>query len=164
MIRISNQRGYAFVMVIAAAAILAILVGVTSVLTSYEVRHDKEMELLFRGLAYERAIQAYYLASPPGQTHTYPRQLADLLSDPRFIHQRYMRMLYPDPFGTDWSLVRSSDGGIAGVASQCQEKPIKQDNFPPAFQSFAGAAHYSDWIFMYQPGTVSDGVTAQTAR
>jgi type II secretory pathway pseudopilin PulG len=151
MIRIKNQKGFAYVMVLAAVAVLAILAAVTSELVSYQVRHDKEMELLFRGLAYENAVGAYYQASPPGQIHTYPRALEDLLLDPRFLHQKYLRQLYRDPFGGEWSLVRSVDGGIAGVASQCREKPLKQDGFPAQTQNFAGAAHYSDWIFFYQP-------------
>jgi type II secretory pathway pseudopilin PulG len=142
-------------MVLAAVVVLAILAGTAAILASYEVRHDREEELLFRGLAYERAIQSFYLSKQPGTTPTFPRRLEDLLSDPRFVHQRYLRTLYPDPMGTGWSLVLSPDGGIAGVASQSKEKPLKQDNFPNIFSSFAGAQHYSDWIFLYQPGSTT---------
>ena len=139
-------------MVLAAVAVLAILSAVTSELVSYEVRHDKEMELLFRGLAYENAIGAYYQASPPGQIHSYPRALEDLLLDPRFLHQKYLRQLLScDPFGSDWSIVRLSRWRDRGVASQCQEKPLKQEGFPSQARNFTGAAHYSDWIFLYQP-------------
>ncbi len=158
-----GEGGYAYVMVIAAVAVMAILAAAVSVLTSYEVKHDKESELLFRGGAYARAIGAYYLAGPAGQTHVYPHRLEDLLSDPRFSHRRYLRALYSEPFGAGWSLVRNPDGGITGVASQSKDKPLQQDGFPPAFQSFAGAQHYSDWIFLYQPstaGAVSQGAAA----
>ncbi len=146
-------------MVIAAAAVLAILAAAVSELVSYEVRHDKEMELLFRGGAYARAIGAYYRAGPAGKAHTYPRQLEDLLFDPRFPRKRYLRALYPEPFGAGWALVRSADSGITGLASQCQEKPQKQDNFPPEFQNFTGTAHYSDWIFLYQPNGTGQAVS-----
>ncbi len=148
-------------MVITATAVLAILAAVASTLESYEVRHDKEMELLFRGGAYARAIGAYYMAGPAGKTHAYPRQLDDLLSDPRYPRNRYLRALYPEPFGAGWSLVRSPDGCIAGVASQCQEKPLKQDGFPKDFQNFAGSEHYSDWIFLYQPSGTGAGAVSQ---
>lgn len=163
MVGLENQGGYAYVMVIAAAAVLAILAAIAAVLTSYEVRHEKEMELLFRGLAYEKAIGAYYRAGPAGQTHSYPHQLEDLLFDPRFPRKRYLRALYPEPFGSGWALVRSADGSITGLASQCHEKPLKQDGFPSELQSFAGSEHYSDWIFLYQPNTAGGGAVSQGA-
>jgi type II secretory pathway pseudopilin PulG len=147
-----DEGGFAYVMVLAAVAVLAILAEVGYVLTSYAVKHDREEELLFRGLAYERAIQSYYLASPQGTAPTYPRRLEDLLSDPRYLSKRHIRTLYKDPMGLDWSLVSAPGGGIAGVASQSKEKPIKQGNFPTVFSNFDGAQHYSDWIFLYQPG------------
>lgn len=146
--------GYAYVMVIAAAAVLAILSAAVSTLASYEVRHDKEMELLFRGRAYARAIGDYYLSGPAGKTHSYPRQLEDLLSDPRYPRRRYLRALYPDPFGAGWTLVRTPDGGITGLFSKCQQEPLKQAGFPPELQAFEGAKHYSDWIFAYQPSSM----------
>jgi type II secretory pathway pseudopilin PulG len=148
-----GEGGYAYIMVLAAVAVLAILAATAYELVSYQVKHDREAELLFRGLAYERAIRSYYLSNPPGTTPTYPRNLTDLLSDPRFVQKRHLRALYPDPMGTDWSIMKSPDGGIAGVASQSKEKPLKQDHFPPAFSAFTGAQHYSDWIFLYQPGS-----------
>ncbi len=36
------------------------------------------------------------------------------------------------------------DGGIAGVASRSQDKPLKQDNFTAGLQNFTGSDHYSD--------------------
>lgn len=142
-------------MVLAAVVVLAILAGTAAILTSYQVRHDREEELLFRGLAYERAIQDYYLSKPPGGTSSFPRRLEDLLLDPRFVNHRYLRALYTDPMGKGWTLVRAPDGGIAGVASQSQEKPFKQDDFPNVFSNFTGAQHYSGWIFLYQQGSPS---------
>jgi type II secretory pathway pseudopilin PulG len=153
--RIKNERGYTYVMVLVAVVIVAILANVGYELTSYQVKHDREVELLFRGTAYVNAIQSYYLSNPPGTVPTYPRNLTDLLSDPRYIHQRYIRALYSDPMGGDWNLVRSPDGGISGVVSGSKEKPLKIDNFPSRFSSFAGAEHYSDWIFFFDPSTIS---------
>ena len=150
-----GESGYAYVMVLAAVVILSILAATAAILTSYQVRHDKEEELLFRGYAYEKAIQNYYLARQPGIPPAYPRRLQDLLSDPRFVHQRYLRALYPDPLGAGWELVQAPDGGIAGVATKSREKPLKQDDFPSVFSGFAGAQHYSDWVFFYQPGSTA---------
>ena len=142
-------------MVLVAVVIVAILANIGYELTSYLVKHDREEELLFRGTAYVNAIQSYYLSNPPGTVPTYPRNLTDLLSDPRYIHKRHIRVLYPDPMGGDWNLVRSPDGGISGVVSQSKEKPLKNDNFPFRFSSFAGTEHYSDWTFFFDPATLS---------
>lgn len=142
-------------MVLAAVVVLAILSEAAYELTSYAVRHDKEEELLFRGLSYENAIQSYYLSAPPGTPPAYPQNLQDLLEDPRYLHKRHLRALYADPLGTDWALVRAPDGGIAGVASQSREEPLKQGNFPAGLEGFEGARHYSDWIFLYNPSAQS---------
>ncbi len=156
-LRVTGEAGYAYVMVIVAVAVLAILAAAVSALVSYEVRHDKEEELLFRGQAYARAIGDYYMAGPAGKTHSYPRQLEDLLSDPRLPNRRYLRALYPDPFGAEWAFVKNPNGGIMGVASQCHDQPLRQNGFPPEFQAFAGAKHYSDWVFVYQPNGTAPG-------
>lgn len=159
-----NEKGYAYIMVLVAVAVLAILAEVAYVLTSYAVKHDKEEELLFRGSAYEQAIQDYYHSNLPGTAATYPKNLEDLLSDPRYLSKRHIRSLYKDPMGGDWTIVRASDGGIAGVASQSREKPIKQGNFAPLFTNFDGAQHYSDWIFLYNPsGPVSGSPHSTTS-
>jgi hypothetical protein len=56
--------------------------------------------------------------------------------------------------GEGWTLVQAPDGGISGVASKSQDMPSKQDNFPPVVQNFVGAAHYSDWVFVFDSGTI----------
>jgi type II secretory pathway pseudopilin PulG len=153
--RTKNERGYTYVMVLVAVVIVAILANVGYESTSYLVKHDREEELLFRGTAYVNAIQSYYLSNPPGTVPAYPRNLTDLLSDPRYIHKRHIRTLYPDPLGGEWNLVRSPDGGISGVVSGNKGKPLKKDNFPSRFSSFAGTEHYSDWTFLFDPSTIS---------
>lgn len=147
-----SEGGFAYVMVLAAVVVMAILAEAAYVLASYQARRDREAELLFRGLAYERAIQNYYLSSPPG-TPSFPQNLEDLLLDPRYAgHKRYLRALYPDPMGKDWNLVRGPGNVILGVASSSFEKPLKQGNFPIFWASFEGAQHYSDWLFTCQLG------------
>lgn len=149
-------------MVLAAVVVLAILAQTAYVLTSYQLKRDREEELLFRGTAYVQAIQNYYLGSPPGAPQSFPRNLTDLLADPRFLqHKRYLRSLYPDPMGKEWNLVKGPDGSLTGVASTSQDKPLKQDNFPAIFQNFTGSQHYSQWIFIYQPVQPAAPVAAQ---
>jgi len=149
-----NEGGYAYVMVLAAVVILGILAETAVSLISTQVKRDREEELLFRGSAYQQAIQDYYLSTPPGGV-SYPQNLQDLLSDPRFPgRKRHIRILYPDPMGKDWNLVKGPGGVIQGVVSPSHEKPLKQAGFPASWASFEGAQHYSDWIFMFQPTPV----------
>ena len=141
-----NQRGFSYVMVLAAVVIVGIVLEAAQVTTWRILRADREAELLFRGLAYRNAIRNFY------QTNgAFPRSLEDLLKDPRSASRKYIRELYADPMGKrEWTLVRATDG-IAGVASTSREEPLKQANFPPELEKFAGAKSYADWIFEYVP-------------
>lgn len=152
-----RQRGFTYAMVLVAIVVVGILAGVANVATARVVQADREDELLFRGMAYRSAIQRYYAVAG-----RYPRTLDELLKDSRFAQRPYLRTRYPDPMadraqgsGSDesggWQLVRSGDGGIAGVASRSKRAPLKKANFPPGFESFDGAQSYAEWVFEYSP-------------
>ncbi|MFP4610491.1 MAG: type II secretion system protein [Thiohalophilus sp.] len=145
-----QQRGYTILLAMATLVIVAILAETVHVSSQYRVKRDKEAELLFRGQAYLRAIDSYYRAKPDIQT--YPKQLEDLLNDPRFANKRHIRKLYKDPLtGDDWRLLRGMDDGIVGVASTSDETPLKQTDFPAPIQAFEGRTRYSEWAFEHQP-------------
>ena len=151
-----SQRGFSYVMVLAAVVIVGIAVEVAQVTTWRVLQVDREAELLFRGDAYRRAIRSYYEAGKP--VKSFPRALEDLVKDPRFPNRRHLRTLYPDPMAKDkkgeWTLIRALDGGIAGVASRSADEPMRQANFPKDFEKFAGAQTYSEWLFEYRPPPV----------
>ena len=110
-------------------------------------RREKEAELLFIGHQYRQAIARYYLAGL-----RYPRALADLLRDPRRPGtERYLRRLYADPLtgSSEWGLVKAPDGGIQGVYSLSQDRPLKTAGFRPRDRELLGAASYTDWKFMH---------------
>lgn len=111
---------------------------------------EKEVQLLYAGNQYRRAIERYYLGGP----RQYPRALEDLLKDPRKPNtERYLRKLYLDPVtgSAEWGLVKAPDGGIMGVYSNSELKPMKTAGFAVANRPFEGAEKYSDWKFVYQP-------------
>lgn len=151
----NNQRGFTYVMVLAALVIVGILAESAVALSSHMNQADREAELLFRGQAYRHAIQSYYEAGNP--VKTYPRALEDLLKDPRFPNKHHLRALYADPVnaGKEWTLIRAPDGGIAGVASASKEEPLKKANFPKGLEKFEAAQSYADWIFEYTPSPIS---------
>ena len=142
-----RQRGFTYVMVLAAIVIVGVLIGVARATTWRSLQIDREAELLFRGKAYRKAIEGFYQSNG-----AYPRSLEDLLEDPRTPGKHYLRALYADPVNKgDWNLVRASGGGIAGVASASSAEPLKRANFPREFEKFSSAKAYSEWIFDYVP-------------
>lgn len=145
-----NERGFTYPLVLVAIVVLAIAANTASVVVSREVRAAKEKELLFRGMAYQRAIASYYRAGE-GRNEL-PRRLEDLAKDPRFAHRRHIRRLYDHPLDErDWVVIRGPSGGIRGVASPSQETPLKQAHFPAPLSAFEGAKRYRDWVFAFQP-------------
>jgi len=157
--RRNNQRGFTYVMVLVAVVALGIVLETATIQSSQVLKREQEMELLFRGQAYQQAIRQYYEAGK--STKTYPTALEDLLTDPRSPNRHYLRALYPDPFARSkekWLLVRAVDGGIAGVASQSDGTPLKKANFPAGLEKCETAKTYADWVFDYQPVVRPGGI------
>jgi len=152
----NSQRGFTYAMVLAAIVVLGILAEVAVVSTTHVVKRGHEQELLFRGTAYRDAIRSYYEAGSPARS--FPRNLEDLLSDPRFPNRHHLRALYADPMTRDdkgeWLLLRAPDGGISGVSSRSTDEPLKKANFPPGLEHLASAKTYTDWTFEYQAAGV----------
>jgi hypothetical protein len=127
-------------------------------------RREKEVELLFIGNQFRRALAGYY-KDGTNDGDRYPRQLADLMKDPRVsATRRYLRKLYADPVsGTkEWGLLRNANGGIIGVFSLSENKPLKKANFRKADEGFAKKEKYKDWVFVYQPGSTSKSAATGT--
>ncbi|HEY6095562.1 MAG TPA: hypothetical protein VIU93_11485 [Gallionellaceae bacterium] len=152
----AGQGGFAYVMVLVAVVVVGILAGVANVAVSRTLQAEREQELLFRGMAYRKAIQRYYQ-----DNGHYPRALRDLLKGSRLASHPYLRALYPDPMAEQgdvmkaesggWRFLHSADGGISGVSSGSQREPMKKANFPLGLEKFEDSRRYADWIFAYAP-------------
>lgn len=152
--RPDSQSGFTYISVLVAVVVIGIAAQTAVTFESHRKRVDLEAELLFRGQSYRAAIRSYYEIEEPEKT--YPKTLDQLLYDPRFIHRRHIRKLYKDPItGGDWVLIRAADGGISGVVSSSDARPIKQANFPKELEAFEGAGSYAEWLFEYVPETAS---------
>lgn len=151
----SGQRGFTYLTVLFMVAILSGGLALVGEVWHTSAAREKEAELLFVGNQYRKAIERYFLAGPQRQ---YPRELSDLLKDPRRPGaERYLRKLYPDPVtGQPFALVKAPDGAILGVHSTSEEKPFKTSGFKVRDAAFEGAGKYSDWKFVHsapvQPG------------
>lgn len=148
-----RQRGFTLAGVLLLTAALGAGMAAYGEIASHAAQREKEQELLFVGGQFRQAIEAYYERTP-GAVRRYPQTLEDLLHDKRHpMPQRHLRRLYADPLTgkAGWGLLPAPDGGVMGVYSLAEGRPIKSDNFAPRDRAFAGAARYADWQFAYAP-------------
>jgi len=140
-----RSRGFTYLGVLYIVALLGVLLAVAGEAWHTQAMREREEELLYVGDQYRKAIFRFHAAGG-----RYPRELADLLKDPRRPDtQRYLRKLYPDPVTgkNEWGLVKAADGGIAGVHSLSEAKPFKAAGFRQEYAGFEGKEKYSDWQF-----------------
>jgi type II secretory pathway pseudopilin PulG len=144
--------------VVLLALMLALAIGGVAALAAMDVaslsrQRERELQLLFVGDQYRKAIQHYFAEAPAGASHVLPSRLQDLIEDDRFpMPVRHLRRLFPDPItGRDeWGLLQVG-GRIAGVYSLSAQAPAKQAGFAPAYQHFSGRAAYREWVFAVAP-------------
>src|SRR5437868_7329090 len=157
-----RSRGFTYLTVLFIVALLGIGLALVGEVWDTAAKREKEAELLFIGNEYRKAITRYYLAGK----NQYPRSLEDLQKDPRQPGTvRYLRRAYPDPFSgkAEWGIVKAPDGGIAGVHSLSDQKPLKIGNFRLRDAGFESAQTYADWKFVYTPVTVNQGAVKPPA-
>ncbi|MET1117139.1 MAG: type II secretion system protein [Comamonas sp.] len=153
--RCHTQGGFTLVAVLAALALLALATHQVMAVVSQQAQREREAELLRLGADIVRAIGAYHERSP-GAVKEWPRSLEELTNDRRFVGlQRHLRRVYPDPMtrSNDWGIVAAPGGGIAGVFSKSQARPIRAAGAELAEMGLGSAQHYSDWSFVYKPLT-----------
>lgn len=142
--------GFAYLSILFVVALMGGGLSLASEVWHTSVRREKEAELLHVGGEVRKAIERYYLAGP----RQYPRELADLVKDPRQPGTvRHLRRIYRDPITgeANWGLVRAPDGGVAGVHSLSEDAPLKTAGFRLQEQGFEKAVTYADWKFVYVP-------------
>lgn len=148
----SDSKGFTFLAVMFSIVLIGTMVGVASRQLTTTAKREREIELLFRGMAIRRAIELYYRTSRAGFSQ-YPRTLEDLVKDPGVPGiRRYLRKVYSDPItGGEWVLIRDGSNRIKGVRSASDEAPLKEAKFPEVLKSFEGKKKYSEWLFEYNP-------------
>jgi type II secretory pathway pseudopilin PulG len=151
-----NQAGFTYLTVLFLIAVAGIVLAKVGVNWGHEDQREREIELLFIGNEYRQAIKQYYERTP-GAVKRYPGNLEDLLNDTRYNpSQHYLRKLYRDPFSNRalWGLIGAPEGGISGVYSLSNLRPIKLTGFDQDNISFEGGISFSDWKFVYVPPLV----------
>ena len=151
-----SNAGFTYIGLLLFIAIIGIGLSVAGLSWQYQVRTDKELQLLFVGGQFRAAINNYY-ESTPSASKVYPLSLNDLLLDKRMPNiKRNLRQIYLDPMtgNADWGLV-TQQGRIVGIYSSSTLKPIKNKGFSVADAKFSVAASYQDWIFGQVDGSKS---------
>jgi len=144
------SRGFTYLGVLFIISLLGLTAAMASVVWSAAQQRENERQLVFAGLQFQNAIERYSTRAQAQQRH-YPRQLDELLRDPRALGiQRDLRKIYVDPITGDkrWGLVRLPDGGIVGVYSLSDRQPLRT-RFPSDGASGVKMADtYRDWRFI----------------
>lgn len=150
--RKTRQRGFTYLVVLLLVLVTSVGAAALGTMWSTAAQREKERDLLASGEEFRRAI-ASYVAAGTGAARPYPRALQDLVLDSRQpVARRHLRRIHVDPMTgrAEWGLVRAADGGIAGVHSLSERKPLKRA-FAPELREFENAERYADWRFVYQP-------------
>ena len=140
--------GFTYIGLLLLIAITGFGLSVAGISWRYQVRSEKEQELLFVGEQFRSAINSYY-ASTPDAKKVYPLSLKDLLLDNRVPNiKRHLRKIYPDPITgkAEWGLLKQQ-GRIVGVYSLSTLAPFKHKGFNVADGEFVDAKSYKDWMF-----------------
>lgn len=141
-----RQSGFAYLLMLFLVALLAVSMLAAGTLEYYAGVRSDEAELLRVGAEFQHALASYRNAVEP---RTYPASLDELVLDRRSgVLRRHLRKIYIDPVtrSRDWGVVIEA-GGIVGVYSKSERKPLKIAGFDPDVTRLEGAERYSDWIF-----------------
>lgn len=150
---VRSERGFTYLGILIALALFGVALAATGEVWRTAATRERERELLFVGNEFRNAFTSYFGATPLGKPR-YPRALEDLVEDNRFpVPRRHLRRIYADPMSgkPDWGLIDAPGGGIAGVHSRSEGKPLKTGNFAPADRKLEGAERYSEWKFVFEP-------------
>jgi type II secretory pathway pseudopilin PulG len=151
------QIGFTYVGLLLLIAMIGVTAAATVQLGAVAHRRQAELELLFLGRQFVDALASYSATTPTGGPRL-PKELSDLLKDPRVPElKRHLRRVPIDPLTghARWGLRRTPDGFIEAVHSLSDARPIKATGFEHLFRNFENATTYRDWVFASRPLTAS---------
>jgi type II secretory pathway pseudopilin PulG len=149
-----KQKGFTYIGLLVIMAVMLMVMGAASGVWHTVMQQEKEQELLFIGHEFRVAIRQYYIKSGS----KFPPSLDALveIDDASGKKAHFLRKIYLDPMtnNTQWGIVAGQGGGLAGVYSLSEEKPLKVNGFADIDATFSNAEKYSDWKFVYKPAVV----------
>lgn len=102
--RRGREQGYTLVIVVMAIAIMSIMMGVAIQTVDFQMRREREAELIFRGEQYVEAIRLFRM-----KYGRYPMRLQEIWE----ANPRVVRKHWKDPItdSDDWGLIFLGQGG-----------------------------------------------------
>ncbi len=105
-----REQGYVMLTLMLMVTLIIIAAAAVAPTIAFEIRRDREMEMIHRGVQYSRAIRVYYK-----KFGRYPTRLEDLDNTNNL---RYLRKHYKDPItGQDFKLLHYGDPGVTLTSS-----------------------------------------------
>jgi hypothetical protein len=146
-------KGFAYMVMLFLLAIIGVSLGVVSQDSDTLLKREKELDWVFVGKQYQRAIASYYQQSPEG-IKTLPHNLEELIEDKRFIKPKHhLRKNYGDPanFNQAWNLILNEQNQLTGVRSNSLQE-ILSTKIAKEFADNADQtpAKYSDVKFTFK--------------
>ncbi|MBZ5679344.1 MAG: hypothetical protein LAO24_04470 [Acidobacteriia bacterium] len=121
--RRSGERGYILLTLLLIVALLIVMAAAVLPSISFEIRRDREEELIHRGVQYSRAIRTFYK-----KFGRYPTRIEELESTNNL---RFLRKRYRDPItGKDFKLLHFGEvkltfsGGLGGPTNLNAASPL----------------------------------------
>jgi type II secretory pathway pseudopilin PulG len=103
---VRNEEGYIMLSLLLMVALLVVAAAAVLPSISFEIRRDREQELIHRGVQYSRAIRSYYK-----KFGRYPTRIEELESSNNL---RFLRKRYKDPItGKDFKLLHFGEVKMA---------------------------------------------------
>lgn len=106
--QLRRDSGYALLLVTFLTTLMLIGVTVAAPAWRTEIRREKELDMIWRGKQYVRAVKLYYR-----KTGRFPTSIDDL-SKPKLGSIRFLRQAYKDPMNKEdgsWRLIYVGPGG-----------------------------------------------------
>src|SRR5580698_3220427 len=101
----NSEQGYVLLTLLLMVAMMIIAAGAVVQTIAFEIKRDREEEMVHRGVQYARAIRSYYK-----KFGRYPTKLEDLEST---NNQRFLRKRYKDPItGKDFKLLHYGEAKL----------------------------------------------------
>ncbi|HTS05218.1 MAG TPA: hypothetical protein VMP68_06510 [Candidatus Eisenbacteria bacterium] len=102
-----SEQGYILLLLLLTVCIMTIMVATAVTTIKFQIRRDREEEMVHRGVQYTRAIRAYYR-----KFNRFPAKIEDLENTNQL---RFLRKRYKDPItGKDFKLVHFGEVKMAG--------------------------------------------------
>ena len=154
MIGKQHQDGFGYIAILVIIFAIALFANSAFENIFTNTKREKELDLIFIGNQYAKAIESYYKFMPAG-VNEFPSNLQDLAIDSRTLPPtKHLRKNYKDPMTDleDWALIVNEDNKIIGVHSKSDQPPLFHNFYKSKYISpdiFNKAISYSEWTFIF---------------